>query len=65
MKPNQNNSSSTGMILIIFLLLNAVILEHAFTINENWYWALIITFPPFISAAFLNKKRKMVKKMAN
>lgn len=57
---NQKNSSPSGMILLLFVLVNVVILEHAFIINESWYRALIFTFPAFIGAAIYHKKREKV-----
>lgn len=39
-----------GMILFSLILLNALILQAAFTGNEKWYWALLITLPMAIIA---------------
>ena len=60
MKSNQKKSTSTGMMLLLFVLINVVILKQAYTINEMWYWALIFTFPPFIAAAVYHKRREKV-----
>ena len=58
MIPNQKEASPSEMILLVFILINAVILEHAFTKNESWYWALIITSPAFIAAFVYHKRMK-------
>lgn len=60
MIPNQKNISRNGMILSLIILINAVILEHAFTINEQWYQALIFTLPLFIAAVSFNKKKRKI-----
>lgn len=57
---NQKNSSAAGMMLLFFIMVNVAILEHAFTVNEEWYWALIFTVPLFIVAAINHKKGKKV-----
>lgn len=56
----QKNDFSSGIILLIFVLLNVVILEYAFTVNEAWYAALMVTFPPFLGAAIYHKGIKKV-----
>lgn len=60
MIPNRKNISRNGMILSVIVLINAVILEHAFTINERWYWALIFTLPLFAAAVFFNKNKRKI-----
>ncbi|GEM_PF-6883818 len=51
MLPNQKTVSLYTMILSVLILVNAVILKHAFTINGGWYRALIFTLPLFTGAA--------------
>jgi hypothetical protein len=60
MIPDQKNNSLSGLLLLVFILINAFILEHAFVINENWYWGLTVTFPLFIVAAIYHKRMKAV-----
>jgi len=57
---DQKTDSPTGMMLLLFVLINAGILEHAFTVNETWYWALIFTFPVFIGATIYHKRSRKV-----
>ncbi len=56
MTTDQKNNSLSGMILFLFIATNAVILEHALTVNDQWYWALIFTLPLFSIAAFYHKR---------
>lgn len=37
--------AADGIILFFIILLNAVILEMAYTGNSNWYWCLVVTIP--------------------
>ncbi|CAN5830434.1 hypothetical protein BH11BAC3_BH11BAC3_48070 [soil metagenome] len=52
---NKKNIETGSMILII-LLINAAILEYAFTTNDSWYWMLLITLPLLIVTTIYNKK---------
>ncbi len=56
----EKKTSPNEMILFVSVLINVVVLEHAFTINEQWYWALIVTLPTIIFAGIYNKKSKNV-----
>ncbi|MEP7110794.1 MAG: hypothetical protein ABI760_22560 [Ferruginibacter sp.] len=60
MNTNQKSSSPGGMISLVLILINAVILKHAFTLNEKWYWALIVTIPLLIASGIYNKKSRKV-----
>lgn len=54
---NQENTITGRMIFAVIIFMNAVILEHAFTSNESWYWAFLFTIPLLIATAVYNKKR--------
>lgn len=54
--PVKKRNSTSGMVLLVLILINAFILEHAFTKNEQWYWALIIGLPSLMIAGIYNKK---------
>ncbi len=47
---NHKEVSISGMIVLFVVLLNAAILKAAFTGNENWYWALIVSVPLLLIA---------------
>lgn len=47
---NRKEISISGMIVLFVVLLNAAILKAAFTGNENWYWALIVSVPLLVIA---------------
>jgi len=61
---DQKKDLPTGMVLLLFVLINAGILEHAFTVNETWYWVLIFTFPVFIGATIYHKRSRKVNNRA-
>ena len=54
---NQERVPASGMILVIVLLINDVIVEHAYTSNGRWYPLLLITVP-FLLIAFYNLRRR-------
>lgn len=47
---NKKQGSAGGAILLITVLLNAIILEAAYTGNNNWYWALLMSAPLLLIA---------------
>lgn len=53
---NKNQSVSHVMMLIT-VLLNAVILKHAFIHNPMWYWALLFTLPLLFMNIFITKHK--------
>jgi hypothetical protein len=54
----RKDSVSTGGITVLYLsIVNAVILETAYTSNKNWYWGLTITVPLLLMAIFSNKQK--------
>ena len=42
--------SIRGLILGIILLLNGIILNTAYTVNERWYWGLLVSLPLLLIA---------------
>lgn len=55
--------SISGIIVLFVVLLNAVILKTAFTENENWYWALVVTIPMLLIALkdIFQKKHAIIR----
>jgi glutamate synthase domain-containing protein 2 len=49
--------SASGMIIILLVFLNTVAIREAYTGNENWYWAVIVTLP-LLLLAILNIRQK-------
>lgn len=52
--------SLSGIILLIVLLLNGIILEAAYTDNQNLYWALLLSIPLVAIAIYYAKQKKYV-----
>ena len=42
---NQKDISINNFVLSILIFLNVVILKTANTMDEKWYWALLISIP--------------------
>lgn len=61
---NKKNIETCSMILTIIILINTAILEHAFTTNNHWYWALIATLPLLVGTAIYNKKSKKLNRQS-
>jgi glutamate synthase domain-containing protein 2 len=55
--------SISGIIVLFVVLLNAVILKTAFTENESWYWALLVTIPMLLVALkdIFQKKHAIIR----
>jgi glutamate synthase domain-containing protein 2 len=49
--------STSGLIILSLVLLNAFIIREVYTGNENWYWSLIVTLP-LLFMAILNIRQK-------
>lgn len=58
MSRNQQSISVSGAIILILVLLNGIIFRWAYTINENYYWALSITLPILLLAIYNTRQRK-------
>ncbi len=57
--PQNKTCSTSGIVVSIFIFLNALIVKIAFIKNENWYWWLFVTMPVLILAILdFRKKRK-------
>lgn len=50
-------------LVVILIFLNTVILKTAFIVNENWYWALVITVPLLVIASYTSRQKKVSKKV--
>lgn len=58
MKSSANkNQSVSNIAMLIIVLLNAVVLKHAFIHNPKWYWVLLLTLPLlFLNIIFTRHK---------
>lgn len=56
--------SVSGAILLTTVLLNAIILERAFTANSNWWWALLVSLP-LLAIAIWDRQQKRHAIMRN
>ena len=55
---NHKTVSVSSMIIFLLLLLNGSILSIAYTGNENWYWALLISVPLLLIALHDIRQKK-------
>src|SRR5688500_2238295 len=55
---NQKQVSASGIIVFSLVLLNAIIIRAAYTANDNWYGALVITLPLLALALFNTRQKK-------
>jgi glutamate synthase domain-containing protein 2 len=50
--------SIRNLIVFIVVFMNAIILRNGFTINNTWYWGLLITVPMLVVAIIDITQRK-------
>jgi glutamate synthase domain-containing protein 2 len=55
---NRKTVSISNLILFIIILANAVVIKIAYTGNQIWYWALLITMPLLLIAIRDMRQRK-------
>jgi hypothetical protein len=55
---NKQHISVGGAILLIVVLLNTIILQTAYTGNDTWYWALLVTVPLLFIAIWDRQQKK-------
>lgn len=58
--PNKKKYGESGSLFAVpLLLLNGIIIKYAFTVNEQYYWFLLIAFPLLIGVVikFSGKQR--------
>lgn len=69
MSTNNEKISISGYTGLILIFINAAILKHAFTVNEQWYNVLFVTLPILllfimhkknIFLLFINKKKRVL-----
>lgn len=63
MERNQKHNSLSGIILLVLVLINAVVLRTAYTVNEKWYWALLVSLPLLVIAIRHSSKKHVCKKI--
>ncbi len=56
MEKSQEKSSTAGLLLMVAILLNAIILEQAFTVSSEWYNGMYFSLPMFGFALMANNK---------
>ena len=56
MRRNQKKISVGGLVMVAFILLNAIVLEHGFVFNSNWHKLFYITVPLLLIAAIAFRK---------
>jgi hypothetical protein len=56
MEKSQEKSSAAGLLLMFAVLVNAIILEQAFTVSSEWYNGMYISLPMFGFALMINNK---------
>lgn len=55
---DQKVVSVSNLIIITLVLINAIVLSAAYTSNEKWYWALIITLPLLLLGIYDVRQKK-------
>lgn len=61
MTQNHKIVSISGITLLITLMINIVVLQHAYTSNTNWYWALLVSLPLlFITVMDIRQKKHAI-----
>jgi len=48
MLSQKENVPVNKLIILLFVLISAIIVEFAFIHNAKWYWALLLTIPLLI-----------------
>ena len=48
------------MLILPLVLSNGIIIRHAYTVNEKWWWLLIVTLPLLLWAFINDRERKGV-----
>ncbi|QEC66975.1 hypothetical protein FRZ67_06565 [Panacibacter ginsenosidivorans] len=59
MSSSKENIPINKLIILAFVLINAIIAEVAFIHNANWYWALLLTIPLLVVAIY-NARRNQI-----
>ena len=62
---NHKQVSVKGVILLSTVLLNAIILETAFTENHKWYWALLVLLPLLLIVIKVRRQKKHARRILN
>ena len=57
MRRSQTIFSISSRIFLVIVLINVGIISYSFAVNENWYWALLMTVPLLVLAV-LNSRQK-------
>jgi|GEM_PF-4836970 len=56
MKAKREDASVGGILLVLGALANVIILEKGITVNERWYFFLVITVPVYITMVMSMRK---------
>jgi len=55
---HQKPVSVSGIVIVLFVLLNIAVLKEAYISNVKWYWALLVTLPLLLLAIFNARQKK-------
>jgi hypothetical protein len=55
---NSKQIISGSMLIFSLLLVNAIVLRSAFTLNEKWYWLLLATIPMLVVVQMVAKRNR-------
>jgi len=58
MKRNQRQVSVRGMVICMLVIVIAIALKLAYTVNAKWYWMLAVTIPILAIVIWREKKWK-------
>ncbi|WP_169749179.1 hypothetical protein [Flavihumibacter petaseus] len=58
---NQSSVRVSGIILLLLVIINSIIIREAYTGNEKWYLALVVSVPLLMLAMFSNGQQKPVR----
>jgi glutamate synthase domain-containing protein 2 len=60
---NQKQISISGGIILILILFNVIVVRNAYVINEQWYWAMIVSVPLLLIAIRdrMQKKHALIR----
>ncbi len=57
MQRNQNKVSAGGVIVLLFVLLNAIVLEQGFVSHPKWYKLAYVTLPLLLISIIMFRRK--------
>lgn len=58
MERNQKQVSLSGIFVLVWILLNAVVVKQGFIDHADWYALLLVTVPLLLVSIFVFKRRQ-------